>query len=192
MRSPTRYKFRHYRPDEDGQSKMIWASDGPGHSEERNDGIVKGSIEDSDILRSQLWTPNELANEGEIALLEAYFGTGNGPASLFFRLWATTLVDTSTEATGTEVTGTGYPGGAAVTLTKDTDWGAVTAGPGGTTSVTKTFTGGAGGWDAAVDLALCTTGTGTAGLMIAFAALSATRTLLENDTLDVTMQVALD
>ena len=171
---------------------MIWASDGPGHSEERNDGIVKGSELDLDIRNSQLWTPNELANEGEIALLEAYFGTGNAPTSLYFRLWQTSLIDTSTEAYATEVTGTGYPGGAAVTLTKDTDWGAVTAGPGGTTSVTKTFTATASDWDAAVDLALCTTGTGTAGLMIAYAALSATRTLLDTDTLDVTMQVALD
>lgn len=192
MRSPTRYKFRHYRPDEDGQSKLIWASDGRTRSEERNDGIVKGSAADLEIIQSQLWTHNELANEGEIAILEAFFGTGNGPATLYFRLWTTSLTDTSTEASGTEVSGTDYDTECAGTaLTKDTSWTAPAAGPTGTTSDSKTFTAG-GTWTGAVDLALCTTSSGTAGLLIAYAPLSTTRTLLLNDTLDVTMQVALD
>jgi len=188
MRSPTRYKFRHYRNDEDGLRKLIWASDGPGRSEELD--VLRGSEFELEVVNSQLWTPNALADEGEVAMLEAYFGTGNGPASLFFRLWTATLDDTSTEATAGENTGTGYPG-AAVEMTKDTSWTAP-AHAAGTTSDTGTFTAGASDWDACTDLMLATTGTGTGGLHIAYAALSATRTLLDTDTLDVDMTVSLE
>ena len=194
MRSPTRYQFRHYRPGDDGVSKMIWASDGPTHSLDIPDGIVKGSELDFEIQKSQLWTPNELTNEGEIAILEAYFGTGNGPATLYFRLWTASLAaDTVTEATAGENTGTDYATEVTGTaLTKDTSWTTPSAGPTGTLSDTKTFTAGASDWGACTWLALCTTDSGTAGLMVATAALSATRTLLINDTLDVSMQVSLD
>ena len=188
MRSPTSYKFRHYRNDEEGRRKLIWASDGPGHSEELD--VVKGSELDLEVINSQMWTPNALANEGEVAILEAYFGTGNGPAELFFRLWAATLDDTSTEATAGECTGTGYPG-ATHTLTKDTSWGAITHAA-GTVSDTLTFTAAASDWEALTDLMLATTATGTAGLHIAYAALSATRTLLDTDTLDVDMTVSME
>jgi len=189
--SATKYKFRHYRPYEDGVSRLIWASNGPDRSESISHGIAKGSVADLDVMQSQLWTYNELTNEGEIDILDTYFNDQAVRATLYFRLWGASLAaDTVTDATAGEITGTGYTG---LAVARGTDWNAPAAGPTGTTQPTaKTFTGGAGGWSAATWLALCTGQSGTGGLMIATAVLSTSRTLLENDTLDVTIQVALD
>ena len=76
--------------------------------------------------------------------------------------------------------------------TGSTDWTdpALDSGDMQTVTPTKTFTA-TGTWTAATQLVLATVGTGTAGLFIAWAALSATRTLVNGDTLDVTLAVKL-
>ena len=189
MRSPTRYKFRHYRPDGDGVSRLIWASDGPGRSESLDGSIVKGSVEDLEVIGSQLWTPNALANEGEVDILDVYFDDQAVRTTLYFRLYNDTPAETDTMGTlSGEVSGTGYLG---IAVARGTDWGAP-AHDTGTTSTTKTFTGGAGGWSAATQLVLSTDQSGSTGLFIAWAPLSATRTLAENDTLDVSMTVSME
>lgn len=88
-----------------------------------------------------------------------------------------------------EVTGTGY---AAVDFVRDTDWTEPTldAGDMRTASTVKTFTAG-GAWTAATYQILATVSSGTAGLLIIYAALAATRTLANGDTLDVSHTVKL-
>lgn len=187
----TKYKFAHYRPTGDGLRSLIWASDGHNGGETFDLGeVIRGSRRDLDIRRDALWTPNALADEGELDLLDVYFDDVAVRASTFLRLYDDTPVDTDTLATLTgEVTGTGY---GPITLTRGTDWSnpALDAGDGQTITPTKTFTAG-GTWTAATQLVLATVGTGTAGLYLAWAPLSTTRTLLNGDTLDVTLAVKL-
>jgi hypothetical protein len=187
----TQYKFRQYRQGPDGERYLVWASDGKGRSEEIQLGAVRhGSKSDLDIVRSQLWTPNALADEGEIDILDVYFEDQAVRASTFFRLYDDTPLETDTLATLVgEVTGTGYAG---IQVDRGTDWSApaLDSGDGQTTSTTKTFTAG-GTWTDATQLVLATVASGTAGLHLAWAALSATRTLVLNDTLDVTLAVKL-
>lgn len=189
----TRYKFRHYTRHPDlGVSVLAWASDGPGGSilPRTDELIIKGSTLDLEVAESQLWTPNALADEGELDILDVYFDDQAVRSSLWFRLYNDTPAETDTLATLTgEVTGTGYAG---IEVVRGTDWGApaLDSGDGKTTSTTKTYTAG-GSWTAATQLVLATVASGTAGLFIAWAALSATRTLVNLDELDVSMGVKL-
>lgn len=188
----TKYKFRHYSPDEFGRPSLIWAQDGAGKSEEFALGeILKGSPEDLDVVHSQLWTPNALMDEGEIDILDVYFEDQAVRASTFFRLYSDgAIAETDTLATLTgEVSGTGYGG---ITVTRGTDWSApaLDVGDGQTTSTTKQFSAG-GTWTAADELVLATVASGTAGLALAWVALSQTRTLGNGDTLDVDLSVKL-
>jgi len=72
----------------------------------------------------------------------------------------------------------------------DTEFGApgLDSGDMMTTSTTETYTAG-GSWSAATNLVVATVGSGTSGLHVAWAALSATRTLVLNDTLDVSLTI---
>jgi hypothetical protein len=182
----TQYKFRHYR-----QGSLIWASDGPRLGEEFPVGLIhKGSKADIEVRRSQLWTPNALADEGEKDILDVYLDDVAVRASLFLRLYNDTPAETDTLATLTgEVTGTGY---GAITLTRGTDWSdpALDSGDMQSVTPTKTFTAG-GAWSAATQLVLASVASGTAGLFIAWAALSQSRTLGSGDTMDVTMAMKL-
>jgi hypothetical protein len=187
----TKYKFRHYRPTPDGDMSLIWASDGKGRSEERALGEVPaGSPADLEIVHSQLWTPNALADEGEKDILDVYFDDVAVRTNTYFRLFNDTPLETDTLATLTgEVTGTGYAG---IAVARGTDWSDPTldAGDMQTTTTTKQFSAG-GTWTDATQLVLATVGSGTAGLFLAWAALSTTRTLTNGDTLDVTLAVKL-
>lgn len=187
----TQYKFRHYRLGEDGNRYLLWASDRENLVADFDMGdILKGSRADLDVQRSQLWTPNALADEGEIDILDVYVEDQAVRATTFFRLYNDTPVETDTLATlVSEVTGTGYAG---ITVTRGTDWSApaLDSGDGQSTSVVKTFTAG-GTWTAATQLVWATVASGTAGLFLAWAALSTTRTLVISDTLDVTLAVKL-
>lgn len=186
----TKYKFRHYTPHPDGIGDvLVWASDGPGRCEEFGlDGPLKGSLGDLDVIQSQLWTPNALADEGEKDILDVYFDDVAVRSNLYGRLYNDTPVETDTLSTLTnEVSGTGY---AAVTFARGTDWSDPTLDSGDmqTTSTTKTFTA-SGTWSAATYIILSTVASGTSGLLIAYSALSATRTLGNGDSLDVSFSV---
>jgi hypothetical protein len=186
----TKYKFRHYRLGEDGERYLAWASDDKNFEEFKLGEILKGSRQDLEIQRSQLWTPNALADEGEIDFLDVYVEDQAVRASTFFRLYNDTPAETDTLTTlVNEVSGTGYAG---ITVTRGTDWSApaLDSGDGMSTSVVKTYTAG-GTWTAATQLVWATVASGTSGLFLAWAALSATRTLVNTDTLDVTLGVKL-
>lgn len=182
---PTAYQFAHHRVI-DGEKHLIWGN-GIGDI----DPILAGTPEYFEALADRNWQSNALADEGEADMINVYFRTQAKRASLFGRLYNDTPLETDTLATLTgEVTGTGY---AAVTFTNaDANWGApsLNAGDMQSTSNVYTFTAG-GAWTAATHLVLATVATGTAGLHVIFSALSATRTLANTDTLDVSATVKL-
>lgn len=185
----TAYKFRHYNPE----GKMLWAS-GLKNSDDPNNMVSEGFYKgrDFEVIREQDWALNTLVDEGEKDILDVYFDDVAVRTTLYFRLYNDAApAETDTLATLTpEVTGTGYTG---IAVTRGTDWSDPTLDSGDmmTTSSTKQFTGGAGGWTVANQLVLATVQTGTAGLFLAWVALSTGRTLAENDTLDVTLSVKL-
>lgn len=184
----TQYKFRHYTPDPDGGADLLlWASDGPGRSEDITDPIRRGSDADFDLIGSQLWTPNALTDEGEIDMLDVYFEDQAVRSTLYFGLTSANPSESSTLASITELAvSNGY---ARIAVARGTDWSAPASGS--TTSVTKQFSA-SGTWTGATDLFICTSASGTSGLFIAFSALSQTRTLGNGDTLDVSMAVSLN
>lgn len=183
----TAYKFRHWVTDpETGLQVLDWASHLKGGL--RGETILKGSKAEIEVIEAQDWALNALADEGEIDILDVYFDDVAVRTTLYLRLYNDTPIETDTLATLTgEVTGTGYTG---VAVTRGTDWSQPTA-AGGTVTGTKTFTAG-GTWTAATNLILATVQTGTAGLHLAWAALSATRTLQNGDSLDTTLTVTLE
>lgn len=186
----TAYRFRQTAADEAGRRWVVWASDGPGRGLEFPLGEVPAG--DPELAHGQLWTPNEVADEGALDMLDVYFDAQAVRSTLYGRLYNDTPVDTDTLATlSNEVSGSGY---GAVTITRGTDW-AAPALDGGVPAVAlgsaKTFTA-TGAWTAATYFVLATVASGTSGLLVAFAALSATRTLADTETLDVDAKVTLD
>ena len=188
----TMWKSRHYG----GDGKLLWAS-GINAGDEGNplasERIYRGSEGELEVIRAQddFLIPNALADEGEKDILDVYFDVQAVRTALYCGLYNATPVDTSTQSSlsANEVSGTGY---ARATFTRGTDWGAPALDGGDymTTSTTKTFTAG-GAWTAATYATLETTSSGTAGLLIAYVALSATRTLANTETLDVSFTVKL-
>lgn len=189
MHRGTVYQFAHHRTV-DGERCLVW---GNGIGEVL---IPVDSPEYVEALMDRAWQHNALADEGESDILDTYFRALAKKTNLYGRLYNGSPTETSTLASGvgTEVTGTGY---AAVTWAiGNTDFPTFAkTGGGGTdwkvTTTTKTFTAGAGGWTAANNLILASVASGTAGLHIAWSALSATRTLAASDTLDVSMAIEL-
>jgi hypothetical protein len=181
---PTLWRFAHHRTV-DGERCLIW---GNGIGEVL---IPVASPGYAVALADRNWQPNALADEGEDDILQVYFRARSKRTTLYGRLYNDTPAETDTLTTLTgEVTGTGY---AAVSWTVgDTDFGAPSLDGGDfkTTSTTETFTAG-GAWSAATQLVLATVASGTSGLFIAWSALSATRTLALNDTLDVSVAIKL-
>lgn len=178
LKHPTHWQFHQTRDD-----RIIWAS-GLGELDMPAD-------EADSLFEIQPWTPNVLADEGEQNVLDVYFRAATAPTNFFLRLYNDTPIETDTLATLTgEVTGTGY--GAITVARNTTDWPtlALDSGDYMVTMANKVFTAG-GTWTAATYLVMATVGTGTAGLLILYSALGATRTLIVNDTLTVSATVKL-
>ena len=138
---------------------------------------------------------NALMDEGESQILDVYFRGATPPTNLFFGLGNNggtpgIPAETATLATITEVSGTGY---ARISLNRNTtDFPTLSLDSGDyqVVSITKQFAA-TGTWTAADYLFLCDVGSGTAGDLIATVALSASRSLVNSDTLDVSMTVKL-
>ena len=146
-----------------------------------------------ELLWEEKDKPNIIHNDGEKAILSAYFATaqsgyGAPPANLYIGLRSGSLVDTDLLSTITEVTGSGYARIAVSTTTGFTlslvssNWQAL--------SSTVTFTA-AGTWTAATALFLCTASSGTSGNLISSVALAATRTLGVGDVIQASCFVTL-
>lgn len=195
LQHPTKYKFRHYgkNPDlEVGGDILLWASD-----ERSNifpsEPIVKGSALELEVMRSQLWTPNALADEGEVDILDVYFDAQAVRALLYFRLYNGSSIGETDTLTTIQAIGSGEEaagGYGAITVTRGTDWSAPDHST-GTTTVAKTFNATA-TWSALNALVLATVATGTSGLHIAWVNLSTTRSLVDGDSLDVDLTATLE
>lgn len=187
----TKYKFRHYgkNPDHEvGGDILLWASDGKADISP-SEPVVRGGAVDLEIMHSQLWTPNALADEGEIDIYDVYFYTQALRDPLYFSLHDDgAIADADTMATIlAEVTEGGY---ARIAVARGTDWSAPSAAD-GTTSVTKTFNATA-TWTDAQAMVLGTALTGTAGLHVAWVNLSTTRSLVAGDALNVDITAELE
>jgi hypothetical protein len=192
VRSPTQYKFRHYRPDPDGQGDvLLWASNGRDTLVEANgvdDQIFRGSKQELEVINDALWTPNALADEGEVDILNVYFDIQAVRTNFYLGLTTAAPSEASTLASISEHSvSLGY---SRKVVARGTAWTAPTAG-GGTTSDTVTWTA-TGTWTTVTDLFLTTVASGTTEEFVAWAALSASRSLLNNDTLDADMTVSLE
>lgn len=188
----TKQRFRHTRLGPDGQRRVIWASNGRktgGGEEFGEDGILVGSPRHMELVHDQLWTPNTLADEGEGDILDVYFDAQAVRSELYLSLWNDTPVETDglTDLVN-ETSGTGY---GRITVTRGTDWTApaLDAGDMQTTMSTKQFSA-SGTWTDATYCVVSTT-TDNTGLLIIYNALSATRSLVDGDTLDIDLDVKL-
>lgn len=184
----TAYKFAHYRRLPCGRRALIWT---PSQGDIPTGRLIKGTTDWLAVMRAEPWVLNALVDEGEQAILESFFRNNHTPTFYFALYNDGAIAETDTLATLTnEVSGTGY---ARIAVARDTtDWGAavLTAGDYQTTSATKTFSAG-GTWTGASELALVSAASGTTGTFYAWAPLSATRTLVNGDTLDVSLAVKL-
>ena len=102
MRSPTAHKFRHYRPDPDGQGDvLLWAQSADKtmyEADGEHDQIFRGRQEELEVINDALWTPNALADEGEVDILDTYFDTAALKTNFYLGLSQSTPVEASTLA----------------------------------------------------------------------------------------------
>lgn len=189
---PTIWRYRHYNKD----GLMVWAS---GLGELGHEGIYRASDEEIDAIKAQKWRPNNVTDEGEDWILYAAFhdnpeAAGGGTFTGFALQLSedNALVETDTYATRGELTG-GASGYSAISIERGatTGW----SDPTGTTpsSITTPRTGthtfnATGTWDAVYAAMIVTVGL-TTNVLIAWDNLSATRNLVNGDSLDVDFDI---
>ncbi len=145
---------------------------------------------DGNIIAQEV-IENALADEGENQILDIYLRGATAPTGFFFRLYNDTPVETDTLADllNEPSSANGY---AAQTVERSSvGWPtfALDAGDWMATSKTVTFSATNSGWTATY--AVLATSSDNLGKLIAFVALSQTRTLAAGETLDVSMSVKL-
>lgn len=146
---------------------------------------IDGSIKDQ-------WCQfNALADEGEQQILDTYFRDATEPTSFYIRLVNDTPVETDTIADLTgEPSGNGYSAQALARNNTDFPTLALSSGDYQVTSKTVTFTA-SGGSIGAVTYGILTTSTDSSGKLIAYVALSGSRTLASGESLQVTFSIKL-
>lgn len=177
---PTHARYRHRRGD-----RIIWAS------EVGEVDIALASKEFTALLLEQPYTENALADEGEEDMLDVYFRGATAPTNFYLGL----VNDTPTETDGLgdltgEPSGSGYsrqtiPATAVGWPTLALDSGDFQA-----ESTTETFTA-SGGTIGPVTYSFLATTVDNTGVLVAYVALSTTRTLTDGDSLDVDYNVKL-
>jgi hypothetical protein len=137
------------------------------------------------------WTDdayNSLANEGQYGMLDVYLRDGSAPAGFYIRLFNDTPVKTDalSDLTG-EPSGNGYAAAAVTRTSAAAGWPTLALDSGNyqATSKTVTFTA-SGGVIGPVTYAVLATSTDSSGEHVAFGQLSASRTLQNGDSLQVT------
>lgn len=154
-----------------------------------------------------LWSENNIDNmlhdEGEIAILSAYFATtmsgyGAPPANLYLGLDARTTIveaDTLASLSGEPTTTAGYARSALATSeagsSGDDFYINQPAAYYRADGKTVTFTASGAAWPAVTKMFLCTVSAGSTGKLICSLALSATRTLQDGDSLNASMYLGL-
>jgi len=138
---------------------------------------------------------NALANEGEYSILDTYFRGAAAPAGYYLRLYNTTPGLTSTLATlsaSEPATANGYNPANQGLAKNTTDWPSLSLVTSHyeVTSKTVTITA-SGGTIGPVTYAAIATSSDNTGKLVAYAPLSATRTLQVGDSLQITYKVRL-
>lgn len=189
LQHPTAYKFTHYRLGDDGERYLIWGST---IGEIPIGDVRQGSRVERYALSDMEWLDNNLVDAGEEQMLDVYFRGATGPTNFFGRLYNDTPTETDTLSTLTgEVTGSGYPGTNTIERSA-TGFPTLALDAGDFRASSKTLSWTAGGsWSAATHFVLATVASGTAGILVAYRALSATRTLATNDVLNAAIQIKL-
>ena len=133
---------------------------------------------------------NALADEGEQAMLDVFYRNGTAPTGFYIRLYNDTPVETDTLATLVgEPAGNGYAaqlversnvGFPTIQQDANGDWQII--------SKTVTFSASGGSWGPVTYAVLATTSDNT-GKLIAFVALSQSRTLNDGESLDVQLTI---
>lgn len=187
----TYHRVRHFSSPEPGAPRrLLW---GTGVGELPGDGVAEDSLKYKRLNdRAGLWVPNELTDTGEQRLLEIMFRNATEITTFYYRLWNDTPLDTDTNATLVgELSMTGYPG--TNDMTQDATGfptSALDSGDWAVTGRTRTWTNGGGSAAGPVtQLGLHSTASGTTGDFLAWAALSASRTLQVSDSLDASMKL---
>jgi hypothetical protein len=142
---------------------------------------------EGDILWSQGWTPNALANEGEQYVLETAFRGGTAHANFYIGL----INDAGIAETDTLATMAGEPSGNGYARSLCT-FGATSlvGGDYETDSTQETFT--SSGTIGPVDHAFLTdASSGTTGDFLAYVPLSTPRTMASGESLNVTVTISL-
>ena len=179
---PTEWRYQHRTAD----GRVIWMS---GHGDVD---LVVGSPEHLDALASQPFEQNALADEGEQAMLDVFFRAGTAPTNFYVGLVNDTPVDTDTLSTITgEPSGNGYA--RQLIERNSTGWPtlALDSGDYRAVSSVETFTASGGSIGPVTYSFLTTVVSGTSGLLIAYNALSTSRTLANGESLDVTNRIKL-
>lgn len=134
---------------------------------------------------------NNLADEGEEAMLDVFFRNGTSYATFYIRLFNDTPVDTDGLSDLTnEASGNGY---AAQSLSRNsTDFPvlALDSGDFQVESLEQTFSASGGSWGPVI-YAVLATSSDNSGKLIAYVALAASRTLQDGDSLKVTFKIKL-
>ena len=136
---------------------------------------------------------NFLADEGEYAMLDVFLRAGSAPSGFYIRLFNDTPVETDTLADITgEASGHGYAAEAVARSAEAAGWPtlALDSGDHMATSKTVTFTATSDSIGPVTYAVLATT-SDNAGKHIASVALSATRTLANRESLQVTYKIKL-
>lgn len=177
-RMGTAHRVEHHR-----QGGVLWMS------EIGEVNFEVGSPEHRAAQLAQPWHHNYLADGGEQSILDVYFRAASAP-SLYIALLTADPGETGTPATMAENAGTGYSRIQLNRNTTDFPTLSLDSGDYKVTSLAKVFTAG-GTWSACTHLAIVTSASGTSGALILVNALGATRSLINTDTLTVTIGTKL-
>lgn len=180
--SPTEWRYQHRTAD----GHVLWMS-GVGDVD-----LEVGSPEHLEALADQAFSPNALADEGEQSMLDVYLRGATAPTAFYIALYNDTPGDTDTLASLTgEPSGNGYS--RQLVERSGTGWPtlALDSGDFRAVSSTETFTASGGSIGPVTYACLVTAASGTSGLLIAYNALSTSRTLASGESLDVTYRIKL-
>lgn len=137
-------------------------------------------------------TRNALADQGEQNMLDDYLRNQNAPSSFYLALFNDTPTDTDTLADLTgEPSGNGYQRQQIERNT--TGWPTLELHEGDYRATSKlvTFVAEGGSWGPVTHMILTNVASGTQGLLIAYAALSKSRTLDDGETLGCRIRIKL-
>lgn len=146
-------------------------------------------IRNGETIWEQDWTENFLTDAGEEDILSVYFEKSkSAPTNFYVGL----INDSGIAETDTLSTMAGEPSGSGYSR-QATVFGnpALNSGDFQTVATTETFTASGGTIGPVTHAILTDVASGTAGVLIAAVALSATRTMLDGDSLEVTVTVKL-